>query len=99
MPTTCDINFENNPQKMCFPGQKLHITVRLKLTEEMKVRGIYIHLRGTAYVRFVIDDAKRSGLFTTDEDVLDIRKHLIDGEGKKLVDSMYCTTELSLFVS
>lgn len=83
MPTTCDINFENNPQKICFPGQTLHITLRLKFTEEIKIRGIYIHLRGTARVRFIIDDAKRSGLFTTDEDVLDIRKHLIEENGKQ----------------
>lgn len=83
MPTTCEINFENNPQKICFSGQKLHITVRLKLTEEIKIRGIYIHLRGTAHVRFVVDDAGRGGNFTTDEDVLNIRKYLVDGKSKQ----------------
>lgn len=83
MPTTCEINFENNPQKICFSGQKLYITVRLKLTEEIKIRGIYIQLRGIAHVRFVIDDARRNGNFTTDEDVLNIRKHLMNEKGKQ----------------
>lgn len=76
MPTTCLINFENNAQKIVFSGQKLHITVRLKLTEEIKVRGIDIHLRGTAHVRFFIN-----GYYTADEDVLDMRKCLVDGKG------------------
>lgn len=76
MPTTCLINFENNAQKIVFSGQKLHITVRLKLTEEIKVRGIDIHLRGTAHVRFFIN-----GYYAADEDVLDMRKCLVDGKG------------------
>lgn len=76
MPTTCQINFENNLQKIVFAGQKLHITVRLKLTEEVKVRGIHIHLCGTAHVRFF---ANR--YYTTDEDVLDMRKCLTGGNG------------------
>lgn len=79
MPTTCEINFENNPKKICCSGQKLYITVRLKLTEEIRCRGVYIQLRGTAHVRFVIDDAKRTGCYTTEEAVLDIRKQLIGG--------------------
>lgn len=84
MPTTCEICFENNPQKICFSGQKLHITVRLKLTEEIKIRSIYIQLRGTAHVHFVIDDMGRGGRYSTDEDILNIRKILIDGRGEQL---------------
>lgn len=87
MPIACQINFENNPQKIVFSGQKLHITVRMKLTEEMKIRRIYIQLRGMAHVSFVIDDCMcvssygQSGRYTTDETVLDMRKCLVDGNG------------------
>lgn len=77
MPTTCEINFENNPRKVFFSGQKLHITVRLMLTEEIKVRGIYIQLRGTAHVRFF-----SNGYHTADEDVLDTTKCLTGVKGK-----------------
>lgn len=71
MPTTCQINFDNNLKKIFFAGQKLHITVRLKLTDEKIVRGISIHLRGTAHVR----------CFTKDEDVLDMTKCLAGDNG------------------
>lgn len=87
MSTTCQINFENNPQKIVFSGQKLHITVRIKLTEEIKIRRIYIQLRGMAHVSFVIDDCMcvssygQSGRYATDESVLDVRKCLVDGNG------------------
>lgn len=80
MPTTCEINFENNPKKVFFSGQKLHITVRLTLTEEMKIRGVYIQLRGTAHVRFF-----SNGYQTADEDVLDMTKSLVDENGNDLM--------------
>ncbi|XP_055295416.1 arrestin domain-containing protein 17-like isoform X2 [Sitodiplosis mosellana] len=80
MPTTCQINFENNAQKIVYSGQKLHITVRLKLTEEINVRSLHIH--GTAHVEFFQDDKKRNGYYTADENVLDIRKCLSGGNGK-----------------
>lgn len=76
MPTTCEIHFENNPKKVFFSGQKLNITVRLMLTEEIKVRGIYIQLRGTAHVRFF-----SNGYHTADENVLDITKNLAGENG------------------
>ena len=88
MQAACQINFENNPQKIVFSGQKLHITVRMKLTEEIKIRRIYIQLRGMAHVSFVIDDCMcvssygQSGRYATDENVLDLRKCLVDGNGK-----------------
>lgn len=81
MPTTCEINFEENPKRIFFSGQKLHVTVRLKLTEEIKVRGVDIHLRGVAYVRFSVDDSNRAGHYASDENVLDMRKCLVDGNG------------------
>ncbi|XP_055312594.1 arrestin domain-containing protein 17-like [Sitodiplosis mosellana] len=91
MPITCQINFENNPQKIVYSGRKLHITVRLKLTEVLKVRCIYIRLRGMAHVRFVVDDCMcvssygKSGHYEADESVLDMRKCLVGRNGKNQV--------------
>ncbi|XP_031639387.1 arrestin domain-containing protein 17-like, partial [Contarinia nasturtii] len=79
MPTTCKMNFGNHPEKIVFSGQTITITVRLSLTEEIKVRGIYIHLRGKTHVRFLIDDLKRDGSFVGNEDILDMQKCLADG--------------------
>lgn len=79
MPTTCKINFENH-QKFVYSGQKLRITVRLKLTEELKVRSIYIHLRGKTHVRFFLcDDCKLEGSYIANEDVLDMENCLQSG--------------------
>lgn len=77
MPTTCVINFEKNPKKVFFSGQKLHITVRLTLTEEIKVRSVYIQLCGTAHVRFF-----SNGYHTADENVFDMTKSLAGENGK-----------------
>lgn len=80
MPTTCKIYFENNPKKVFFSGQKLHVNVRLKLTEQVKVRSIYIHLRGVARARFAFDDEGKNANHWA-YDVLNIRKYLVNGEG------------------
>lgn len=77
MPTTCKIYFENNPHKIVFSGQKLQMTVRIKLTKDIKIRGVNIHLRGTTHVRF----SDRYGNYAADEDVLDITKCLLNRNG------------------
>ncbi|XP_037026630.1 arrestin domain-containing protein 2-like [Bradysia coprophila] len=82
MPTACEINFEHNPQKIVYCGEKIYVTVRLRLTEEIKVRSIDFYLNGTAHVRFFKDDSNRDGYHTERENVLDIRKCLAGGNGK-----------------
>lgn len=82
MPTTCEINFEHNPQKIVFCGEKIHVTVRLRLTEEIKVRSIDFYLDGMAHVRFFKDDSNKDGYHTERENVLDIRKCLTGGNSK-----------------
>lgn len=52
MPTTCQINFENNPQKVVRSGELFRGTVQLNLAEEVNVRGIYIQLYGGAYTHW-----------------------------------------------
>lgn len=51
MPTTCEITFENT-RRVFFAGQLVRGSVRLTLTSEEKVRGVYIHIFGKAYARW-----------------------------------------------
>lgn len=83
MPITCEIHFENSPQKIVFPGQTFFVTVRIKLTEGIKVRAVYIHLRGMAHVQY----SDRTGRYACDEDVLDITKRLFNGNRHGNCDS------------
>ncbi|XP_055302464.1 arrestin domain-containing protein 17-like [Sitodiplosis mosellana] len=48
MPTTCEIEFENNPLKVVYAGQLLRVALRLNLTKQKKVRGVYFQLYGSA---------------------------------------------------
>lgn len=52
MPTTCEIEFRDNPQKVVYAGQTLFGLVHLTLTEEEIVRGVYIRIKGEAYARW-----------------------------------------------
>lgn len=49
MSTICEIEFENNPEKVFYAGQILRGTVNLTLAEEKIVRGIYVLITGKAY--------------------------------------------------
>lgn len=49
MPTTCDIVLQNN---LVYAGQLLSGTVRLTLTEEKNLRGIYIQIYGKGYCKW-----------------------------------------------
>lgn len=50
MPTACDIEFRNN---VVYAGQELYGTVRLTLTEEKHLRGIYVQICGKGYCKWV----------------------------------------------
>lgn len=54
MPTSCEIDFENNPMKMVFAGELLSGDVRLTLTKEKHIRSIYVQIKGRASIR--LDD-------------------------------------------
>lgn len=51
MPTTCEIDFDDNPMKIIFAGELLCGTVRLRLTKEQNIRTIFIRIYGHASVR------------------------------------------------
>lgn len=53
MPTTCDIELQNNASNIVYAGQEICGTVRLISTEEKHLRGVYIQIRGKGYCRWV----------------------------------------------
>lgn len=52
MPTTCKIEFENNPSQVVYSGQLLRGTVHLTLTSAKNIRGAYIKINGSAYAHW-----------------------------------------------
>lgn len=46
IPTTCEVTFENNAEKICYAGQMIYANVRLNLEKEKKVRGVYVIFKG-----------------------------------------------------
>lgn len=63
MPTTCDIELHNNNDSdTFFAGEELCGTVRLTLTEEKRLRGVYIQIDGKGFFRW---DEGRSTYFRT----------------------------------
>lgn len=79
MPTTCELDFENNPMKVMYAGQLLRGTVRLHLTEEKNVRGIYIRINGTAYAHWSEGSGKTRKTYTGNEDYLDEKTYFVGG--------------------
>lgn len=79
MPTTCEIDFENNPLKVIYAGQLLRGTVRLNLTEEKNVRGVYIRIHGTAHCHWTEGSGDNRKSYTGDEDYLNERTYFVGG--------------------
>lgn len=48
MPTVCEIEFEKNPTKMVYAGQLLRANIRLSLTKQKTLRGVYFQLYGSS---------------------------------------------------
>lgn len=49
MPTSCEIDFENNPIMVIYAGKLLRGRVKLNLSEEKNVRGVYLNINGKGY--------------------------------------------------
>lgn len=79
MPTSCEIDFENNPMKVIYAGQLLRGTVRLHLTEHKDVRGIYVRIYGTAHARWSTGSGKNRKTYTGDEDYLNEKTYFVGG--------------------
>lgn len=52
MPTTCDIELQSNGSNAVYAGQELCGTVRLTLTEERHLHGIYIQIDGRGFCQW-----------------------------------------------
>lgn len=79
MPTTCEINFENNPLRVLYTGQWLRGSVDLNLTEAKTVRGIYINIHGSAHSHWSQGSGKSRKSYTGHEQYLDERTNFVGG--------------------
>lgn len=81
MPTNCNIEFENNPNRIVYAGQLLRGTVRLTLTEEKNARGVYIRIKGKAYCHW---SRGKNNTYTGREDYLNETTYFVGGrDGNK----------------
>lgn len=60
MPTTCEIEFKNDPDKVIYAGQLLRGVVFLTLTEMKRVRAVYIRISRKAETSWNGPDPKSS---------------------------------------
>lgn len=79
MPITCDIKFENNPIKVVSAGQAIRGKVRLVLTESKVVRGVYIQIHGSAFVRWIDVANERPKEYTGNEVYLNEITYFVGG--------------------
>lgn len=82
MPTTCTINFENNPMKVIYSNQMLRGTIHLNLTRTKNVRGVYICISGKASAKWEeysksSSDSHEWDTFKGKEDYLNERTYFI----------------------
>lgn len=80
MPITCDIKFENNPAKVVSAGQPICGKVRLALTERKIVRGVYIQIYGSAFVRWIDVQNERPKEYTGKEVYLNEISYFVGGQ-------------------
>lgn len=99
MPTTCDITF-SNPNRVYNAGELLSGNVRLTLTKEKKVRGVYIKIFGRAYAYWTehcsIDHNRNQNRepghhssghhvsYTGEEDYLDEKTYFVGGNSGEI---------------
>lgn len=63
MPTACDIEIHSNGRNIVYAGQELRGTVRLTLTEEKHLRGVYIQIHGRGTCSWEVFDNKYGDQF------------------------------------
>ncbi|XP_031621751.1 arrestin domain-containing protein 2-like [Contarinia nasturtii] len=75
MPTTCKVEFENSPRKIVYSGQLLKGTCEIAFRVPKTLHGIYIRLKGSAYVQW--KQGKR--VITGQETYIDELKYFVGG--------------------
>lgn len=84
MPTTFEIDFENNPEKVFYAGQLVRGTIKMTLTSEKTVRGVYIIITGKAYCHWTTGSGNDRKSHTGKEDYLEEKTYLYgDDNGKQ----------------
>lgn len=79
MPTTCSVEFENNPSKVCYSGSLLRGSVTLTLTNPKSCRGVYIKIKGEGYARWSEGSGKNRKTYTGSETYIEERVYF-EGE-------------------
>ncbi|XP_055324776.1 arrestin domain-containing protein 17-like [Sitodiplosis mosellana] len=80
MPITCEINFENNPQKVIYSGQMmLRGSVQLNLSAEKNVRGVYIELFGGECASWTSGIGRYQKSYIAEELYLNKRIYFVSG--------------------
>lgn len=87
MPTTCNITFDNNPQKVCYSGTLLQGSVFLTLTNSKSVRGLFIKIKGDAHARWSEGSGKNKRTYTGEETYLNERTYFAGGANGKQTDT------------
>ncbi|XP_031621629.1 uncharacterized protein LOC116339736 [Contarinia nasturtii] len=77
--TTCEINFDNNPDRVYYGGQIVRGTVHLALAKEKLIRGIYIDYLGRAYCYWTEGTGSKKEAHTASEIYLEQRQYLLGG--------------------
>lgn len=93
MVTTCEIEFENNPHKVVYASQLLRGSVRLTLTNEKHVRGVYMHIKGKAFCRWTDGFKDDEKTYTSREEYLNVKMYLVGD-----INGSVCGTDEALFI-
>lgn len=88
MPTTCEIEFDNNPLKVMYSGQVLRGNVKLTLTESIKVRCVYLKIVGEGYCHWT-----NEGTFTGRESYIDESRCFVDGSEGDILKIFFPKTD------
>lgn len=78
------IDFENNPDGIFYAGQLLLGVVRLTLTEEMSVRGVYIRIYGKGHCDWTTGSGDDESRHTGYERYIDETTYLLGSKNGNL---------------
>lgn len=88
MPTTCIIDFEDNPSNVCYSGTVLRGSVSLSLTDSEACRGVYVKIKGDGYVLWSEGSGDKKKTYTGSEKYIDERVYLTGGLSGNIIARM-----------
>lgn len=93
MPTTCQVDFENSPSKVCYAGTLLRANVTITCSKEKIIRGIFAKVKGAAHAQWDEGSGDNRRTYTGDESYLDEQVYMTGGP-----NGMALMKTFSLFV-